>query len=238
LRLLGTFCRAEDDFVGSVPPISLSDPVDLPNLVCAMIYSMDITRKFLQMGYTRSTRYALRPAGRKYSASTGLEIPRTGEIADEEKYRGAKVFKEVWKRLEADPKYEQGKERWRVEVEGKKPATTNKAVKVEVEEKSEQGKAASKPSRAAADRLSGKHEEETPVRNQRPETEPEPEPLRSIKQEPVESEEEEKEDIKPAKQRKATRSSAEVSPSRAKRHTAGIGRGTRSKGPVKSEPDE
>jgi hypothetical protein len=92
---------------------------------------MDITRKFLQMGYTRSTRYALRPGGRKYSSSTGIEIPRTGEIADQEKYNGSLLFKQRWKDVEEDEVYSRLRGEWEVEVEGKKKVGVRRVIKVE-----------------------------------------------------------------------------------------------------------
>lgn len=73
---------------------------------------MDVTRKFLQMGYTRSTRYALRPGGRKYDKTTGKEIKRTGHVADESKYKGAQEFKKVWERVEEDDVYAEQKIEW------------------------------------------------------------------------------------------------------------------------------
>jgi hypothetical protein len=67
---------------------------------------MDIARKFIQMGRTRSLRYALRPGGKKYKTKKGskgddtggrVEMKRTGEVYDEEKLKGASVF-EVYER--------------------------------------------------------------------------------------------------------------------------------------------
>ncbi|KAJ9116390.1 hypothetical protein QFC22_004831 [Naganishia vaughanmartiniae] len=82
--------------------------------------SMDITRKFIQMGRTRSLRYALRPGGRKYDKTTGREMERTGKVADEGKLKGARVFEAVLERIEGDVVYAEAKGRWRIEVEGKK----------------------------------------------------------------------------------------------------------------------
>lgn len=74
--------------------------------------SMDITRKFIQMGRTRSLRYALRPGGRKYDKTTGSEIKRTGKVADESKLRGAQVFEACLKRIEGDEVYADAKKNW------------------------------------------------------------------------------------------------------------------------------
>ncbi|KAJ9099280.1 hypothetical protein QFC21_004161 [Naganishia friedmannii] len=83
-------------------------------------YRMDITRKFIQMGRTRSLRYALRPGGRKYDKTTGQEMKRTGKVSDEGKLKGAQAFEGFLKRLEADEVYVAAKARWRKEVEGRK----------------------------------------------------------------------------------------------------------------------
>ena len=58
--------RAEDDFVG-----------------------MDMARKFLQMGYTRSRRYANHKSGRKYAPGSRELLPHD---EDQEKAQAAKRF--------------------------------------------------------------------------------------------------------------------------------------------------
>jgi hypothetical protein len=63
--------RAQEDFVG-----------------------MDMARKFLQMGYTRSRRYANHKSGRKY-----LKDSQTI------KAESAKIFYEVWQLVKIDPAY-------------------------------------------------------------------------------------------------------------------------------------
>jgi hypothetical protein len=98
--------------------------------------SMDITRKFIQMGRTRSLRYALRKGGRKYEPlesdpkdkSKGrrktkeeedeerklkTEIPRTGEVYDQEKLNGANVFEEYLAKCWESEEYCQAWEEWR-----------------------------------------------------------------------------------------------------------------------------
>ena len=69
------FCeyRADGDFVG-----------------------MDVARKYLQMGWTRSLRYAKYKGGKK---NQPLEEP------DQEKLHGASVFKEFYDRARTDEKY-------------------------------------------------------------------------------------------------------------------------------------
>lgn len=56
---------------------------------------MDVCRKFLQMGRTRSMRYALRPGGKKYEQDEHgdkVEMKRTGKVYDQSKLEGAKTF--------------------------------------------------------------------------------------------------------------------------------------------------
>jgi hypothetical protein len=108
---------------------------------------MDITRKFIQMGRTRSLRYALRKGGRKYEPLESdpkgkgketekgrrktkeeedeerklkTEIPRTGEVYDQEKLNGANVFEEYLDRCWASEEYSKAWEDWR--EAGKKKA--------------------------------------------------------------------------------------------------------------------
>lgn len=67
---------------------------------------MDMARKFLQMGFTRSRRYANHKDGRKYDAD-GNEKPRE---PDEEKARGAEAFRAPLDRAKADPAYRMWRE--------------------------------------------------------------------------------------------------------------------------------
>jgi len=73
--IYGKFCeyRAEGDFVG-----------------------MDVARKFLQMGWTRSRRYAKYRGGKKSK-------PR--EEPDVEKQRAAEIFREKWRTVAEDQEY-------------------------------------------------------------------------------------------------------------------------------------
>ncbi len=65
---------------------------------------MDVARKYLQMGWTRSLRYAKYRAGKK---SQPLEEP------DRTKLRAASVFKELYDRARTDEKYTELKEQHR-----------------------------------------------------------------------------------------------------------------------------
>ncbi len=63
---------------------------------------MDMARKFLQMGYTRSRRYANHASGRKYSAD-GQVLPRD---EDPIKAESARIFYEKYQQAKADPDYQ------------------------------------------------------------------------------------------------------------------------------------
>lgn len=82
--------RDEDDFVG-----------------------MDVVRKFVQMGKTRSLRYALRPGGKKYDTKTGQEIAKSGDVADQSKYEGAQIFAQCLDRINEDAVYAKRKKAWK-----------------------------------------------------------------------------------------------------------------------------
>jgi hypothetical protein len=64
---------------------------------------MDMARKFLQMGYTRSRRYANHKSGRKYAEDGKTVLPRT---EDPIKAESAKIFYEKWQLAKADPIYQ------------------------------------------------------------------------------------------------------------------------------------
>ena len=64
---------------------------------------MDMARKFIQMGFTRASRYAHHPGGRKYVRGTGAPLP---PAHDPLKAEAAAVFKETWERVRADPDYQ------------------------------------------------------------------------------------------------------------------------------------
>ena len=72
----------------------------------------DMARKFLQMGYTRSRRYANYKGGKKYDKENNYaELERgTGE---QKKAESAAIFYKKWKDAEADPAYAQMKKEWK-----------------------------------------------------------------------------------------------------------------------------
>lgn len=63
---------------------------------------MDMARKFLQMGYTRSRRYANHRSGRKYEEGTREVLERE---EDANKAESARIFYEEWKKAREDKKY-------------------------------------------------------------------------------------------------------------------------------------
>ena len=65
------------------------------------VVGADMARKYLQMGFTRSRRYARHPGGRKYA--DGTERPLGPE--DPVKAESARVFKAAWDEAEADERY-------------------------------------------------------------------------------------------------------------------------------------
>lgn len=83
---------------------------------------MDMTRKFLQMGYTRSRRYANHRTGKKYqgpvpadkkgqSGSHGRSILPLEK--DSEKAKSAEIFRQAWKKAESNGQYQEMKREWK-----------------------------------------------------------------------------------------------------------------------------
>lgn len=75
---------------------------------------MDMARKFLQMGYTRSRRYAVHKSGRKYAEDGKGILPRQEDSA---KAESAKIFHETWQKARADKKYQELKARHKEKFE-------------------------------------------------------------------------------------------------------------------------
>lgn len=65
---------------------------------------MDMARKFLQMGFTRSRRYANHASGRKY-ADNGTVEPQAKDWATSEKAQSAKIFYGYYQKAKDDPDY-------------------------------------------------------------------------------------------------------------------------------------
>ena len=71
-----------------------------------------MARKFLEMGFTRSRRYANHPSGKKY-AKDGSVRPQSSDALYSEKARSARVFKEVRDKAAKDEKYVIMRKEWR-----------------------------------------------------------------------------------------------------------------------------
>jgi hypothetical protein len=87
---------------------------------------MDMARKFLQMGYTRSRRYANHQSGKKYdgpvpndkkgqSGAHGREV--LPNKPDEEKAKSAAIFYKQWQKAKLHTKYNQLMEKHRQQYE-------------------------------------------------------------------------------------------------------------------------
>ena len=73
---------------------------------------MDMARKFLEMGFTRSRRYANHSSGKKY-AEDGSIRPQSPDALYCEKSRSAKIFKKVRDKAAYDEKYVIMRKDWR-----------------------------------------------------------------------------------------------------------------------------
>jgi hypothetical protein len=79
---------------------------------------MDMARKFLQMGYTRSRRYANHKSGRKYAKDSKKVLEREEDTV---KAESAQIFYEKWEKVREDKKYlalkKQHRERYETQQE-------------------------------------------------------------------------------------------------------------------------
>lgn len=71
---------------------------------------MDMARKFLQMGYTRSRRYANHRSGRKYDYVTREVLPQEADWQTNDKAASARIFYAYYVRVKEDPAYQQAKQ--------------------------------------------------------------------------------------------------------------------------------
>ncbi|MFB6252033.1 MAG: DUF4385 family protein [Halobellus sp.] len=71
---------------------------------------MDMARKYLQMGWTRSLRYAKYPGGQKYDDDGSEREPQ--QWYDEEKYQIAQIYREYLDEVRADSEYQRLKDAW------------------------------------------------------------------------------------------------------------------------------
>ena len=72
----------------------------------------DMSRKYLQMGFTRARRYFNYKGGIKYDASNGYEQLERGS-GDPEKAKSAAVFYRQWKKAEDFPQYKRMRADWK-----------------------------------------------------------------------------------------------------------------------------
>ncbi|HEY0714035.1 MAG TPA: DUF4385 family protein [Polyangia bacterium] len=63
---------------------------------------MDMARKYLQMGYTRSRRYANHRGGKKYAPGSRTVLP---QVVDAEKAESAEIFRVYWQRALKNRRY-------------------------------------------------------------------------------------------------------------------------------------
>ena len=73
---------------------------------------MDMCRKFLEMGFTRSRRYANHKDGKKYDEH-GKVKPQEKDWATSDKAKSAKVFYQARSRVTKDPIYIKMRKHWR-----------------------------------------------------------------------------------------------------------------------------
>lgn len=71
---------------------------------------MDMARKFLQMGYTRSRRYANHKSGRKYKPGTRQALPQETDWKTNEKAESARIFYEFYAKAKDDPQYKKARD--------------------------------------------------------------------------------------------------------------------------------
>ncbi|RZL53894.1 MAG: DUF4385 family protein, partial [Pedobacter sp.] len=72
----------------------------------------DLSRKYLQMGYTRARRYANYKGGKKYDKDNDFALLERG-TGEEMKAEAAAIFYDYWKRAENQPDYQQQKLAWK-----------------------------------------------------------------------------------------------------------------------------
>ena len=78
---------------------------------------MDMSRKFLEMGFTRARRYANHKDGKKYDKDGNVR-PQEKDWATSDKAKSAKIFKDARNRVTTDPKYIHMRKEWRKKENG------------------------------------------------------------------------------------------------------------------------
>lgn len=79
---------------------------------------MDMARKFLQMGFTRSRRYANHGSGKKYDEHGGVR-PQDGGSEGSPKAESARIFHRFYRKAAEDPDYERMRAKHKREFEGR-----------------------------------------------------------------------------------------------------------------------
>jgi hypothetical protein len=74
---------------------------------------MDMARKFLQMGFTRSRRYANHRSGRKYDPEAQEVLPQEADWQTNEKAESARIFYAYYVKAKEDAVYQQAKQQHR-----------------------------------------------------------------------------------------------------------------------------
>ncbi|WP_312822817.1 DUF4385 domain-containing protein [Epilithonimonas sp.] len=72
----------------------------------------DLSRKYLQMGFTRARRYFNYKGGRKYNAEKNYDLLKKG-TGDPEKAKSAAIFYDKWKEAEDNKQYAELKKDWK-----------------------------------------------------------------------------------------------------------------------------
>ena len=85
---------------------------------------MDMARKFLQMGYTRSRRYARHRSGRKYAddGTTGRGRTELALAPDPDKAQSAQIFYDVLEKVRRDAAYVSHKAQHQLQVKAARVA--------------------------------------------------------------------------------------------------------------------
>ena len=73
---------------------------------------MDMSRKFLEMGFTRARRYANHKDGKKYDENGNVR-PQEKDWATSDKAKSAQIFKRARDRVTTDPIYINMRKEWR-----------------------------------------------------------------------------------------------------------------------------
>jgi len=93
----------------ATPQQAQESAVFIYNMFCAYrdkneFVGMDMARKFLQMGFTRSRRYANHHSGKKYDEAGNVK-PQDAGSEESPKAESARIFYGYYEKAKNDPKY-------------------------------------------------------------------------------------------------------------------------------------